>query len=78
MDGAYKAEQHFTKYAESGNIFVLDFENVEFLSSAGIRVLLSLYRLVSETGGSVTIKKPQPAVFDILEETDFAELFKII
>ncbi len=78
MDGAYKAEQHFTKYAESGNTFVLDFEKVEFLSSAGIRALLSLYRLVSETNGSVTIKKPQPAVLGVLEETDFVELFKII
>lgn len=77
MANAIKAEQHFLKYAERGNQFVLDMAGVDFISSAGIRALLTLYRTVSESGGSVTIKAAQPQVLEVLGETDFIELFNI-
>ena len=77
MANALTAEQHFLKYAEHGNQFVLDFSGVEFITSAGIRALLTLYRTVAETEGSVTIRKPQAQVLEVLEETEFAELFNI-
>ena len=77
VNGSYIAEQHFLKYALSGNVFVLDFEKVELISSAGIRALLSLYRTVSDNGGSVTILKPQEMVYEVLKETNFLELFNI-
>ena len=77
MANAIRAEQHFLKYAERGNQFILDMAGVDFISSAGIRALLTLYRTVSETGGSVTIKNAQPQVLEVLMETDFIELFNI-
>ena len=77
MAGAMIAEQHFLRYAESGKVFELDFSKVEFIASAGIRALLTLYRTVSEKDGSVTIKSPQSQVLEVLQETDFAELFNI-
>ena len=77
MANAMTAEQYFLKYAESGKDFVLDFSGVEFITSAGIRALLTLYRTVAEKDGSVTIEKPQPQVLEVLTETDFAELFHI-
>ena len=70
-------EQHFLKYAESGSEFVLDFSGVEFITSAGIRALLTLYRTVSEKNGSVTIENAQPQVVEVLEATEFAELFNV-
>jgi len=78
MANAMTAEQYFLKYAESGNKFILDFMDVEFIASAGMRALLTLYRTVSATDGSVAIRNLQPQVRDVLEETDFIELFEII
>lgn len=77
MAGAMSAEKYFVKYAESGKDFVLDFTNVAFIASAGIRALLTLYRILEEKAGSMTILHPQPQVLEVLEETDFAELFNI-
>ena len=74
---AMTAEQAFLHYAESGSVFVLDFADVELVSSAGIRALLTLYRTVDEKGGSVTIEKAPGQVLDVLKETGFAELFHI-
>ena len=71
------AEQHFLKYAESGSEFVLDFSGVEFITSAGIRALLTLYRTVAEKNGSVTIQNAQSQVVEVLEATEFAELFNV-
>ncbi len=71
------AEQHFLKYAESGSKFVLDFSDVEYITSAGIRALLTLYRTVAEKDGSVTIENAQPLVVEVLEATEFAELFNV-
>ena len=78
MASAAEAEQAFLKYAEESSKFVLDFKDVEFIASAGIRALLTLYRTVTEKdGGIVTIINAQPLVVEVLEETDFAELFNI-
>ena len=65
MANAMTAEQYFLKYAESGKDFVLDFSGVEFIASAGIRALLTLYRTVSEKNGSVTIRNAQMQFFTI-------------
>ncbi len=76
--GAMEAEQCFLTYAKSGNIFELDFTDVTFITSAGVRALLTLYRTVSEKDGSVTILHPQAQVLEVLEETEFSELFTIV
>lgn len=78
MDNALKAEQAFLKYAASGSVFVLDFAGVEFIGSAGIRSLLTLYRTVEEQNGSVSIVNACDQVHEVLEETDFAPLFNIV
>lgn len=78
MQNAMQAEQHFLKYAESGKDFVLDFSEVDFIASAGIRALLTLYRSVEDRKGTVTIKSPQPQVLEVLKETEFNKLFKIV
>lgn len=78
MAGAAEVEPAFLKYSEQGSKFLLDFTDVEFIASAGIRALLTLYRIVSERdGGIVTIANAQPQVLEVLKETDFAELFNI-
>ncbi len=77
IENAMKAEQYFLKYAESGKDFELDFAGVEYIASAGIRALLTLYRAVESNEGSVSIKNANEQVKKVLEETNFAELFVI-
>lgn len=77
MQNAMQAEQHFLKYAESGKDFVLDFSGVDFIASAGIRALLTLYRSIEDRNGSITIKSPQAQVLEVLTETEFSKLFII-
>jgi len=74
---AIVTEQSFLKYAERGSTFVLDLSGVDFIASAGMRALLSLYRTVQPKGGSVTILHPQSQVCSVLKEAGFQDLFII-
>jgi len=75
---AMTAEQYFLKYAESSNDFLLDFAGVEYISSAGIRSLLTLYRTVTPKEGRVAIQNLNPQVREVLDETQFSALFEIL
>ena len=77
MANALTAEQAFLKYSKSGNVFELEMSQVDFVSSAGVRALLTLYRIVTENNGSVTILNPTDQIMEVLEETDFDALFTI-
>jgi anti-anti-sigma factor len=48
---------------------VIDFTAVTFLSSAGIRPLLALQRLVKERGGRLVLCNLHPAVREVLDVT---------
>jgi anti-anti-sigma factor len=52
--------------AASGKSVVLDLTGLEFLSSLGIRLLLSATRVVSRRGGKVVLFGAQPMVAEVL------------
>jgi anti-anti-sigma factor len=52
----------------SGNDrIVLDFQGIEFLSSAGIGVLLKYYKLLQSMKGSLTVVRPIPLVRNVFD-----------
>lgn len=53
--------------AASGRSAVLDLTDLEFLSSLGIRLLLSSARVVARRGGVVVLFGAQPVVAEVLE-----------
>lgn len=55
---------------------VLDCTNLEFVSSSGLRLLLSLRKQTIAMGGDVTIKNVQPDVMQVFTITGFFSLFK--
>ena len=77
MKNAMELEQQFMKLAEDETKFTLDFAHVPYISSAGIRALLSLYRTVAPLGGSVSIVNASDEIKQIMEETDFSSLFNL-
>jgi anti-anti-sigma factor len=55
---------------------VLDFDDVDFVSSAGLRTLLVLAKRVEAEGGSVVIARLQPEVDEVFEISGFKSIFK--
>ena len=56
---------------------VLDFEALEYVSSAGLRVLLSAQKAMNTTKGTMTVRNVQEAVNEIFEVTGFSDILTI-
>jgi len=55
---------------------VLDFEKLEYISSAGLRVLLSTHKALMSKGG-LMIKNVRPEIMEVLEITGFSDILNI-
>lgn len=55
---------------------LFDFRDVSFISSGGLRVLLSAYKQVSKRG-SIEIVNVTPGVMEVLEVSGFDQLFPV-
>ncbi len=56
---------------------VLDFSELEYISSAGLRVVLSAHKSMTKQGGMV-ISNVQEPVMEVLEATGFVDVIEII
>ncbi|MCR5120946.1 MAG: STAS domain-containing protein [Ruminococcus sp.] len=56
---------------------VLDFDKVEYISSAGLRVLLSAHKAMSKKGG-MKIKNAGEDIMEIFEVTGFTDILNIV
>ncbi|MDO5447303.1 MAG: STAS domain-containing protein [Prevotellaceae bacterium] len=56
---------------------VFDCEKLEFISSAGLRILLALYKECRKKGGSITLKSVVPSVMRVFQVSGFANMFTI-
>lgn len=61
---------------ESAEKVVLDMENLKYISSAGLRLLLSLHKKMAPKGGLV-IKNINETNKEILEFTGFSDILNI-
>lgn len=55
---------------------VLDFENLEYISSAGLRVILKIYKNMSKKG-SMKLVKVNETVAEVLDITGFTDFLNI-
>lgn len=55
---------------------VLDFEKLDYISSAGLRVLLSTHKNMTGKGGLKIVNVSRP-IMEILEVTGFSEILTI-
>lgn len=55
----------------------MDFSDLAYCSSAGLRVLLSAYKALTAKGGSLVIKNPTEAVRDVFEVTGLTDILTI-
>ena len=56
---------------------VLDFKDLEYISSAGLRVLLATQKIMNKQG-TMTVSSVNDVVMEIFEVTGFSEILNII
>jgi anti-sigma B factor antagonist len=56
---------------------VLDFANLEYISSAGLRVLLTAKKAMMSCGGSISVLNANEPVRDVFDITGCSEMFNM-
>ena len=72
------AQEMLLKMAGEYASLTLDFADLAYVSSAGLRTLLTLQKQVNRTGGSLTLTHVSPAVMEVFEMTGFSGLLTIV
>lgn len=70
-------EEKFASIADEVKEIVFDFTNLDYISSAGLRTILSANELTGDDG-VITVKGANPMVTDILDTTGFSALVNMI
>lgn len=55
----------------------LDFGNLEYLSSAGLRVLLTAHKAMMKSGGQLEIRHVNEVIHEVFEVTGFLDVLNI-
>lgn len=57
---------------------LIDFSQLTYISSSGLRILISLHKHFIKVGGSLTIKALSPEIKEVFNMTGFTSIFTII
>lgn len=57
---------------------VFDMASMNYISSAGLRVLMAAYKTQTKKQGTIILTHPQESVVDVLAATGFDDIFIII
>ena len=60
-----------------GGKLVFDFNELEYISSAGLRVLLAAQKKANAAGGEMVVTGCQEAVLDVFDVTGFSDILTI-
>lgn len=81
LDGTTSApaDQHLSRVSgdPATTRLILDLSALDYLSSAGLRVLLTAAKRTRSRSGRIALCSPQPGVRDILEISGFTSIFEI-
>ncbi len=69
-------EKKVNEVANDADKLIFDLNKLEYISSAGLRVLLGAAQAMEDKGGMV-VRHPSPSVMDVFEMTGFNLLFTI-
>lgn len=75
---AVKAQQEITPLLENANkVITLNCENLEYISSSGLRLFLTIRKEASAKGGKVIIEHINDDIRKVFQMTGFFNLFDI-
>ena len=72
---APQAQERVLPLVQPGSKILLDMNGVEFMSSAGLRMLLSMYRQMSRQNGSMVLVGLKEEIKDTMSVTGFLNFF---
>ena len=72
-----EAEQIFLQTAERFEKIILNRGGVEYVSSAGLRIIKRLYMAMTKKNGTLMLKNVRKTVMEVFEMTGFAGLLTI-
>ncbi len=77
--GTYRElEKTLKEYIDTGRThIVLEMDGTDFLSSAGVRVLISAQKALKPRGGRLVISQPSERVKDVLDLAGLESLFPV-
>ena len=73
---APELEAELNQSMEGADSLTLDFSKLEYISSAGLRVLLSAQKIMNKQG-KMTIRNVCPEIMDIFDVTGFVDILNI-
>ena len=76
-DTAVKVDAVFTQTVELQNHLLVDLSALRYISSAGLRLLLTLQKGMKNKGGSFRLKNIQNEIMEILNITGFSHILTI-
>ena len=74
---APKLEARLRPELDSVRHVVVDFEKVDYVSSAGLRVLLMAEQKMELKGGGMTLMNVRPVILEIFEITGFLDMVSL-
>jgi len=74
LDNATVAEFDRQFLATKATLVVLDLAALEYVSSAGLRSILSAFKRVKAAGGNLVVAAAQPAVVEVFDVSGFRAL----
>lgn len=74
---APQLEMKIQESLEGTERLILDFKDLEYLSSAGLRVLLSAHKAIMKQGGDMRIHHVNEVIHDVFEITGFMDVLHI-
>jgi anti-anti-sigma factor len=79
VEGTQAIDMRFTALTATKKAAILvDMTNVSFLSSIGMRTLLSCAKAASNRGGKMVLVNPQPMVREVLDRSGVASLIPVV
>ncbi len=70
-------EEDLMNSLEGVKDLTLDFEKLDYISSAGLRVLLSTQKIMNKEKGEMKVRNLNDTIAEIFELTGFAEILTI-
>ena len=74
VKAAREAEEAFNEMAEAAPNIVLDMSELDYIASAGLRILKRLRNIVRENNGSLVLREVNEDVMEVFEMTGFSAM----
>lgn len=76
-DSANFAKNEILSALDGVKILTLDLNGLEYIASAGLRILIAAMKKIRAQGGDMTVKNVGEQVREVLEMTGFAQIFNL-